>query len=171
MPEREYGNDFLLLAGSYHKPRILYLELTISIVRVLMDHFNLQFSLASLTCIVLNWKPTLVSTHRRLFILQPGEPQKYRYAIDHRNPFLKSSLKSIRLLKIYEVVLSSLWNATRKAAIAAQAPLLSHLAPSRCLLPSKSVHPSTTSTAPDEHRPLRLQFNHNRRQSRSTGSA
>jgi hypothetical protein len=45
MTEREYGNDFLLLAGSYHKPRILYLELTISIVRVLMDHFNFQFFL------------------------------------------------------------------------------------------------------------------------------
>lgn len=32
----------------------------------------------------------------------------------------------------------------RNSGTAAQAPLLSDLAPSRCLLPSKSVHPSTT---------------------------
>lgn len=51
----------LLLAGCTSANH-LYLELTKSIVRVLMDYFNLNFSLASLTCSLLDWDPTLVGT-------------------------------------------------------------------------------------------------------------
>ena len=42
-----FAGGLLSLAGH------LYLELTKSIVRVLMDYFSFEFSLASLTCIVL----------------------------------------------------------------------------------------------------------------------
>jgi hypothetical protein len=70
MTEREYGNDFLLLAGSYHKPRILYLELTISIVTVLMDYFNFQFFLGF--CIVLNGTPPLFVNASEIIRLTAG---------------------------------------------------------------------------------------------------
>ena len=101
-----------------------------------------MFSLASLTCIVLDWDPTFVR-HRRLFTSQPKEPQKCRSvcSCSHPSPSVIKDLSApFQPIKFKKGVVNSLLGGGNCGSSA----ISKRPSPIRCLLPSKSVHPSST---------------------------